>query len=128
MSKYPNLESLGISDPEQIDRYSLQTINKVDILRIVYRRQQGELISESKKFRFGRAERYQRSEGGSQTPEVVYEVSPVVTRLMAELDSIVAKKNSLERQLEVIEEELRRLEEENSHRIAYIRSLIAELD
>ena len=127
MSNYPNLASLGITDPDEIDRYSLQTINNVDILRIVFRRQQGEMISESKKFRFGRAERYLRSEGGSQTPEVVHEVSPMVTRLMAELDSIVAKKNSIERQLEIIEEELRRLEEENSHRIAYIRTLIGEL-
>ena len=127
MSQYPNLKSLGITDPDQIDRYSLQTINNVDILRIVYRRQQGEMLSQSKKFRFGRSERYQRSEGGSQVPEVVHEVSPVVTRLMAELDRIVAKKNSLENKLDVIEEELRRLEEENSHRIAYIRSLISEL-
>jgi hypothetical protein len=127
MSKYPNLQSLGVSDPDQIDRYSLQTINNVDILRIVFRRQHGGLISESKKFRFGRAERYQRSEAGSQTPEVVYEVSPMVTKLMAELDSIVARKNSIEKQLEVIEEELKRLEEENSHRIAYIRSLVHDL-
>ena len=128
MAKYPNLEALGVTDPEDIDRYSLQTVNNVDVLRIVYRRQKGEILSESKKFRFGRAERYLRAEGGSQTPEVVHEVSAVVSRLMEELDQIVAAKHSREHRLEVIEEELRRLEEENNHRIAYIRKLIAELD
>ncbi len=128
MSKYPNLQSLGVTDPEEIDRYSLQTVNNVDILRIVYRRQKGDILSESKKFRFGRAERYQRSEKGSQTPEVAYEVSAVVSKLMEELDRIVAAKHSREHRLEVIEDELRRLEEENNHRIAYIRKLLSELD
>lgn len=128
MAKYPNLESLGITDPEDIDRYSLQTVNNVDVLRIVYRRQKGEILSESKKFRFGRAERYTRSDTGSQTPEIYYEVSPAVSNLMQELDRIVTRKHSREHRLEIIEEELRRLEEENNHRIAYIRKLIGELD
>ncbi len=127
MSKYPTLASVGVTDPEEIDRYSLQTVNNVDVLRIVYRRQEGELLSESKKLRFGRSERYQRAERGSQVPEVVHEVSPVVTRLMAELDSIVAAKHSRDRKLEIIEEELRRLEEEAAHRLAYIRTLIKEV-
>ncbi len=35
---YPTLHEMGIKDPEDITRYSLQNINDVDILRVVYKR------------------------------------------------------------------------------------------
>ena len=126
MSEYPTLKELGINNPNQIDRYSLQTIKNVDILRVVYRRQKGSLLPDSKKFRFGRAERLQPTEDLSQ-PLIHYEISPFVRKVMSELDQIVKAKHDQHRKLEIIEEELQRLEEESAHRIAYIKSLIADM-
>ena len=58
MADYPALTEMGISDPEQIERYSLETNNNVDILRIIYKRKKGSLLHASKKFRFGRSKKW----------------------------------------------------------------------
>ena len=55
MASYPALTEMGITNPQDIERYSLQTNNNVDVLRIVYKRKKGELLHSSKKFRFGRS-------------------------------------------------------------------------
>ena len=46
---------------------------------------------------------------------------------MVELDSIVKAKHDKSRKIELIQEELQRLEEENAHRVAYIKSLVKSL-
>ena len=35
---YPTLTEMGINNPGEIQRFSLNTINNTDILRIVYKR------------------------------------------------------------------------------------------
>ena len=76
MADYPALTQMGISNPSQISRYSLQHINNVDILRIVYKRQKGSLLPVSKKFKFGRAEKMVVTDGGRNQTETVHEISP----------------------------------------------------
>jgi len=127
MSKESALENLGISNPDQIDRYSLQTIHNVDILRIVYKRKKGSFLPDSKKFRFARTEKLRGSENEPGGSWIEYEVSPFVREVMAELDPIVKAKHDKSRKLELIHEELHRLEEENAHRVAYIKSLVESL-
>ena len=127
MPDYPTLREMGIRNPKEIDRYSLQTINNFDILRIVYRRTKGSLLPASKRFRFPRTEKVNLGGGDARATQVYYEVSPVVHKAMVELDMIVKSKRDRARQLAVIKEEMQRLEEENSSRIAYIKSLIDEL-
>jgi len=121
------LNDLGITSPDQIDRYSLQTINNVDILRVVYKRKKGSLLPDSKKFRFARTEKMRSSENQSGGSWVEYEVSPFIREVMVELDSIVKAKHDKSRKIELIQEELQRLEEENAHRVAYIKSLVKSL-
>jgi len=109
------LKDLGITNPEQIDRYSLQTIGKIDILRVVYKRKKGSFLPDSKKFRFERREVMGATEGS-----IDYEVAPVVRQVMEELDPIIKSKHDQNRNLELLQEEIARLEEEHLHRIAYI--------
>jgi len=127
MTDYKSLNQLGINNPDQIDRYSLQTVNNVDILRVVYRRKQGSLLPDSKKFRFARTEKLRGMDSGHRGTWVDHEISPFVRDVMVELDKIVKSKHSQEHKIEVIKEELVRLEEENTHRVAYIRNLIEQL-
>ena len=54
MSDYPTLNEMGIPNPQDIDRYSLQTVNNTDILRIVFKTRKGSLLPASKRFRFPR--------------------------------------------------------------------------
>ena len=128
MADYPTLHEMGISSPETIDRYSLQTINNMDILRIVYKKHKGSILPDSKRFRFPRTEKLHPGDGKGRENEFYYEVSPVVQKAMVELDKIVQTKRERSHQLELIKEEIQRLQEEASTRIDYISSLVAELD
>ncbi len=127
MSEYPTLHEMGISSPETIDRYSLQTVNNMDILRIVYKKQKGSILPDSKRFRFPRTEKMTHGDGSTNDSHIYSEISPVVHKAMAELDQIVKAKRNRSNQLALIKEEIQRLQEETSGRIAYIESLVSEL-
>ena len=127
MAEYKHLMQLGINNPNEIDRYSLQTVNNVDILRVVYRRKKGSLLPESKKFRFARTEKIRGADLDARGTWIDYEVSPFIRDVMAELDQIVRTKHDRAHKLDLIQEELVHLEEEYAHRLAYIRTLIDEL-
>ncbi|MGI9318288.1 MAG: DUF3461 family protein [bacterium] len=127
MSEYKSLKQLGINNPNEIDRYSLQTVNNVDILRVVYRRKKGSLLPDSKKFRFVRTEKIRGADTGPRGTWIDYEVSPFIRDVMGELDQIVRAKHDREHKFDVLREEISRLEEENAHRLAYIKSLVDEL-
>lgn len=126
--KYPALTEMGITNPEDISRYSLQYINNIDVLRIVYKRKKGSLLPTSKKFRFGRSKKMVVADSGTNKTEMVYEVSPFVAKVTDELHKIVGIKKSRSEQKEIILDEMRRLEEDTNTRIIYLKSLIDKLD
>jgi hypothetical protein len=129
MADYPTLHEMGIPYPETIDRYSLQTVdNHMDLLRIVYKKQKGSILPDSKRFRFPRTEKFSPGDGKGRENEIYYEISPVAHKAMAELDQIVRAKRDRAHQLEVIKEEIQRLKEEASTRIEYLSSLVSELE
>ena len=128
MSDFPTLKEMGINNPQEIDRYSLQTVNEnMDILRIVYKRQKGSLLPASKRFRFGRSERILMGEDDTKSPMIHYEISPFVRKAMSELDKIVQSKRDRNYQLQVIREEMQRLQEDTTARMSYIQELVDEL-
>jgi len=127
-NKYPTLTEMGISNPEDISRYSLQYINNIDVLRIVYKRKKGSLLPISKKFRFGRSKKMIVTDSGSNKTEVIFEVSPFVSKVSIELQKIVKRKHSAEQQKEIILDEINRLEEETNSRITYLKELVKELN
>lgn len=51
---FENLSSLGITHPEAIDRYSLREEGGVDILKIYFQRNRGEIFAKSIKCKFAR--------------------------------------------------------------------------
>ena len=126
--KYPSLSDMGIKNPEQITRYSYQTINDVDFLRIVYKRKSGSFLPSSKKFRFARTSKMVVVDSGSNTTKNLNEISPFLSKAIEELELIVNLKHSNEEQKTIIMDEINRLEEENHSRIAYIKSLVDKLD
>ena len=127
VSDYPVLLQMGINNPKEIERYSLQTVNNIDILRVVYKRQKGSLLPASKRFRFERTEKIQLAGSDHRATQIQYEVSPTIRNALVELDQVVHKKRDRANQLALIKEEMQRLQEETSGRLAYIQSLIDEL-
>lgn len=124
---YPTLTEMGINNPGEIERFSLNTIGNIDIIRIVYKRKKGSLLPVSKRFRFGRAAKTVIADSGTRKTEVVYEISPFVQKAVRELDQIIDAKGSTVAHAKLVKEEVRRLHEEVASRLAYIESLVDEM-
>ena len=127
-TKYPALAAMGIVNPNQIDRFSLQTSGDYDVLRIIYKREKGSLLPGSKKFKFRRSTRLIEMDGGNKKHETISEISPALSGAISELHKLVNQKHTHKEQKEIIQDEMLRLEEEISTRITYLKSLIDKLD
>ena len=125
---YPSLKEMGIKNPKEITRYSLQNVNDVDILRVVYKRKKGSLLPHSKKFRFARSSRMVVADGGTNTTNILSEISPFLNKVIGELHQIVKLKHSHKDHKKIIIEEIKTLEEEVHSRMVYIKSLVDKLD
>ncbi|CAJ2375727.1 MAG: DUF3461 family protein [Gammaproteobacteria bacterium] len=125
--RYPTLTEMGINNPGEIERFSLNTINNTDILRIVYKRKKGSLLPASKRFRFGRASRSVIADSGTRKTEIIHEISPFVQKAVAELEQLLAAKKKGKVQASLVKEELKRLHEEVASRTKYIESLLDEM-
>ena len=127
-TNYPSLHELGITSLEEVSRYSLQTINDVDFLRIVYKRKKSSLLPSSKKYRFPRSKKMMVVDSATDTPKNLNEISPFLNRVIEELDQLVNLKHTHKEQKAIILDELHRLEEEVHSRMTYIKSLMDKLD
>jgi len=131
MPEYKTLGEMKISNPLQIERYSVQTIEHpdehVDVLRIVYKRKKGSFLPESKRYRFPRIKKTAMEDSGRRKIDIRWEVSPFLQKAISELDQILTTELSKKENIKVILDEMRRLEEDAAHRIDYIRSLVKEL-
>lgn len=124
---YPTLTEMGINNPGEIERFSLNTIDNIDIIRIVYKRKKGSLLPASKRFRFGRAAKTVISDSGTRTTAVVHEISPFVQKAVQELEQLMDAKGATVVHQNLIKEEVRRLHEEVASRLAYIESLLERM-
>ena len=127
MPEYKTLREMKVKRPDQIDRYSVQSVNNTDVLRIVYKRKKGSLLPESKRFRFPRIKKTSMADSGTRKMDIRWEVSPFLQKAVSELDKIISTKLSEKQRKVLIMDELRRLDEDMAHRTEYIRSLIEEL-
>ena len=127
MSTFPTLTEMGINNPGEIERYSLNTTNNIDVLRIVYKRHKGSFLPTSKRFEFGRASKTVVADSGTQKTEIVHVISPFLQKAMKELDSIISAKRSNIEQAKLVKQELQRLHQDMASRLTYIESLIDEL-
>ena len=126
MPEYKTLREMKVKRPDQIDRYSVQSVDNTDVLRIVYKRKKGSFLPESKRFRFPRIKKTSLADGGRRKIDVRWEVSPFLQKAVSELDHILDTEISEKRRRAIILDELRLLQEDAAHRIDYIRSLIEE--
>jgi len=131
MAEYKTLGEMKITNPLQIARYSVQTIEHddvhTDVLRIVYKRKKGSFLPESKRFRFPRIKKTSLEDGGRRKIDTRWEVSPFLQKAVSELDQLLSEDISKKENIKIITDEMRRLEEDAKIRIEYIRSLIESI-
>ena len=127
MKTYATLRDMGIRNPDQIKRYTLYASEHMDYLRIVYKRQQGSLLPESRRYKFPRSKKTVLVDSGTGQTETMFESSQYVRSAVSELDAIVSKRDSVDEIRRVLNEEIVQLEEEVAERIANIKSLVQSI-
>ncbi|OEF23937.1 DUF3461 family protein [Vibrio rumoiensis] len=89
---YPNLNKLGITDTKLISRYSLRQEAQVDVLKVYFHKQKGELFAKSVKFKYPRQRKNIRVNSSSGEYKETTEVNPSLTKVMTELNQITKPK------------------------------------
>ncbi|MBD1572326.1 DUF3461 family protein [Vibrio sp. S17_S38] len=125
---YPNLQTLGITDPKLIARYSLRQEAQVDVLKIYFHKQKGELFAKSVKFKYPRQRKNIRVENSQGGYKETTEVSPNLTQVMTELNKITKPKPMDNQDIKhKILTDLRHLEKVVAGKIADIEADLAKL-
>ena len=127
MSEYKALDQMGVQNPEQIDRFAFYTVDKTDILHIVYNRKRGSVLPVRRKYKFPQVKKSTLVDSGTRQTQVLYESAPVFRNAITELNRIMKKKESKEDMQKIIADEVRSLEEDVALRIDYIKSLVKKL-
>ena len=127
MSKFQTLSEMGINNPGEIERYSLNTTNNIDVLRVIYKRKKGSFLPTSKRFEFGRSRKHIVADSGTGKTENLHVISPFLQDAIAELETIISAKKSNIEYAKLVKQELQRLHQDMASRLVYIESLIDEM-
>ena len=119
---YDNLKSLGITNPEEIDRYSLRQEANNDILKIYFQKDKGEFFAKSVKFKYPRQRKTVVADGVGQGYKEVQEISPI-----DELDQICQRDRSEVDLKRKILDDLRHLESVVTNKISEIEADLEKL-
>lgn len=125
---FPHLTGLGITDPTQIERYSLRQEAHKDVLKIYFKKQKGELFAKSVKFKYPRQVKNVLVDSGSHQYKEVTEINRNLTLIIDELNKIT--QNVQISQVDVkqkILSDLRHLEKVVASKIAEIESDLEKL-
>lgn len=127
MTDCPNLTSMGILHPEQITNFQVNSFANYDVLRVLYKREKGSLLPDSRTYKFLRVQKDAVVNRESGQTETVLETNPCLKSALGELRSL---RDALEKKQDVaasVREELERLEQDVALRAAGIRELIGHL-
>lgn len=128
-TQYPNLAQMGVQNPQEIIGYTLSHIAPAtDVLKIKYQRPKGSLLPITRSYNIGRAVQTRMIDSGTATTGEIYEISPVLSKAIYELDTIVDAKTSKEELKKHILAELDRVELEFVAEMRALRHLMAKLD
>ncbi|EAS41941.1 hypothetical protein C9J48_24940 [Photobacterium profundum] len=124
---YPHLTSIGIEQPEKIERYSLRQEAANDILKVYFAKNKGELFAKSVKFKFPRQRKSVLVNSGSREYKEITEINRTLTHIIDELDIITKRKHTEVDIKKKILGDLRHLERVVSHKISEIEADLEKL-
>ncbi|WP_426575833.1 DUF3461 family protein [Xenorhabdus stockiae] len=124
---YDNLKSLGITHPEDIDRYSLRQEANNDILKIYFRKDRGEFFAKSVKFKYPRQLKTVSDDNTGQGYKEVKEINTNLRYVLEELDQICKHEQAEVDLKHKILDDLRHLEHVVANKIAEIEADLEKL-
>lgn len=124
---YPNLNAIGITDIDKIEKYTVRTEGKNDVLKIYYARDKGDLFARSEKFKYPRQQKRVKVDSGTGSYADTTEIAPTLRYVIEELDQI-AKREVVETDVKKkILADLRHLEKVVASKIDEIEADLAKL-
>ena len=90
MNDYPQLRDMGVLNPQEIDRFIVNSISPYDVLRIIYARRKGSFLPETRTYRFPRVQMPTSASTDGQQTESVMETNPVLRSVLDELSNLLA--------------------------------------
>ena len=127
MADYPRLMELGVANPQEVEYFSVNSIDYNDFLRIVYDRPKGSLLPLSRSYRFPRIQKTLKSDDSGAKSQVVMESSPIFREVLAELRNLMGTREHKKDTVAEVLDELRQLEEEFALRSEHLKTLISKL-
>ncbi len=125
---FPHLNGLGIQDPSQIERYSLRQEAQKDVLKIYFKKQQGEFFAKSVKFKYPRQKKSVLVDSGSHQYKEVTEINRNLTLIIDELNKITRPETPQEIDVkQKVLNDLRHLEKVVASKIAEIEADLEKL-
>lgn len=118
---------MGVLNPEQIENFSVNSIARTDILRIVYERPKGSVLPVTRTYKFPRIQKSSVVDSGTLQTEYVLETDPAFRAALGELQEIMEAKGNNQDVAAAILEELRLLEEDIALRSDSIRTLVGKV-
>jgi hypothetical protein len=127
MKDYPRLAEMGVLHPSQIVHFSVNSIDQIDVLRIVYKRPKGSILPMARTYRFPRVQTSGTSSGAAGGSTPVMGSDPVLREAVAELEKLMEARTTAEDVVGTIKDELVLLEEDVSLRVALIKERLAKI-
>ena len=88
---YPNLNAIGITDTDRVEKYTVRTEGRNDVLKIYYARDKGDLFARSEKFKYPRQQKRVKVDSGTSTYTNTSEIAPTLRYVIEELDRIAKR-------------------------------------
>ena len=120
-NNYPTLSEMGVKSPHEVSKYYITSLNRVDVLRIVYDRPDGSFLTSSRSYKFPRVDK----EGG--TGGTATKTHPMLREAVRELDRLLETIASKESIAAEILSEIALLEEDIAMRSEHLKTLAAKI-
>ena len=127
MKSYPRLTEMGVQNPKQIDRFSVNSFDYVDSLRIIYARPKGSILPVSRTYKFPRIQKTAVIDTENRQSDIVMESDPALSAALDELRDITEASEENQDVAREILEEIRLLQEDIAHRSDCIKILVGKI-
>lgn len=128
-TKTPNLTEMGVLNPDQIIGYrTVHVAEDMDVLKISYKRPKNSILPKRRRYEFKRIGK--PMPGGELRGQgaIRYDISPILARAIAELDTLLADKKRTVATKESLLQELEEMRVEMSERMTHLAKSIEALD
>jgi len=124
---YPTLTAMGVESPKQIDKYYMTSVNRVDVLRVVYDRPKDSVLPSSRTYKFPRIQVSEAAKGKEEKEVVFLNTHPTLRAALKELQTILEVKTSKENITAEILSEIELLEEDIAIRGECLKVLVGKI-